>query len=196
MPPIVPPKLATYGETLGRNERRLRAESTRIRAFCRRAGGSGDIRKWCPEEETSWTPKQLISDANWQQEITRGSNSTNTSFGKGRTSPNRHVCAYHSGLVVAVGRSKAVIVIVAKQLLFLETLLQAVGRERSLAQTQPALGQPRNSATRPVLPDISSLRKFVTSLLSRSSEAISSRTSSSALPRRSAIWTLRRESSR
>lgn len=80
-----------------------------------------------PEEETSWTPKQLISDANWQQEITGNSNSTNTSFGKGWTSPNQGASgSIYGRLVVAIGRPKAVIVIVAEQPIFLETLLEAV----------------------------------------------------------------------
>lgn len=48
-----------------------------------------------------------------------------------------------SCLVVAIWRPKGVIIIVAKQLLFLKTLLEAVGRESGFARGQPALGQPQ-----------------------------------------------------
>lgn len=96
------------------------------------------------EEETSGAPKQLISDANWQQEITKGSDSTDTSFGKGWTSPHQGASgSIYGRLVVAIGRPKAVIVIVAEQPIFLKTLFKAVSRKRSLARSQPALGQPQ-----------------------------------------------------
>lgn len=96
-----------------------------------------------PEKHSHRAPRRLISRANRQWEITETINSTITSSGKGWTSTERgKITPFDSCLVVAIGRTKGVIIIVAKQLLFLETMLEAVGRESRLTRGQSALGQP------------------------------------------------------
>lgn len=83
------------------------------------------------------------------------------------------------------------IIVLAEQLMFLETFLELWSRKRRFARCQSALGQRQEFGNRPVLSDISSLRKLATNLRRRSSEAISSRTSSSASP---AVVAARRDS--
>jgi hypothetical protein len=59
-------------------------------------------------------------------------------------SPDRgKITPFDSRLVVAIGRVKGVIIIVAKQPVFLERLLKTVSRKRRFARGQPALGQPQ-----------------------------------------------------
>lgn len=87
-----------------------------------------------PEEHSHRAPKRLIFPANRQWEITGTINSTNTSSGKGWTSPDRgKITLSNSRLVVAIGRTKGVIIIVAEQLVFLETLIETVSRKRRFA---------------------------------------------------------------
>lgn len=87
-----------------------------------------------PEEHSHRAPKGLIFPANRQGKITGTINSTNTSSGKGWISPDGDkIVLFDSCLVVAIGRAKGVIIIVAEQLVFLETLLETVSRKRRFA---------------------------------------------------------------
>lgn len=87
-----------------------------------------------PEEHSHRAPKRLIFPANPQRKITDTINSTNTSSGKGWTSPDEdEITLSERRLIVAIGRAKAVIVIVAEQLVFLKTLLETVSGKRRFA---------------------------------------------------------------
>ncbi len=97
-----------------------------------------------PEEHSHRAPKRLIFPANRQGKITDTINSTNTSSGKGWMSPDRgKITPLDSRLVVAIGRPKGVIIIVAEQLVFLEMLLETVSGKRRFARGQPVFGQPQ-----------------------------------------------------
>ena len=87
-----------------------------------------------PEEHSHRAPKKLIFPANPQWKIAGTINSTNTSSGKGWMSSDKDkITLFGSRLVVAIGRPKGVIIIVAKQLAFLETPLETVSRKRCFA---------------------------------------------------------------
>ncbi len=95
-----------------------------------------------PEEHSHRAPKRLIFPANRQWKTTGTINSTNRSSGKGWTSPDRGKnTPSDNRLVVAIRRTKGVIIVLAEQLVFLETLLETISRKRRLARSQPALGQ-------------------------------------------------------
>ena len=87
-----------------------------------------------PGEHSHRASKRLIFPANRQWKITGTINSTNTWSEKGWTPPDRgKITLFDSCLVVATGRAKGVIIIVAEQLVFLEMLLKAVSRKRCFA---------------------------------------------------------------
>ena len=87
-----------------------------------------------PEEHSHRAPKRLIFPANRQWKITATINSTNTSSGKGWTYPDKaKFKPLDSRLVVAIGRSEGMIIVLAEQLLFFETLLEPLSRKRRFA---------------------------------------------------------------
>ncbi|WP_152536397.1 hypothetical protein [Sphingobium sp. C100] len=66
-----------------------------------------------PEEHSYWALKQLIYPANWQWEIDETINSTITSSGKGRMSPeSRKFALLDCGLAIATRRAKGMIIVV------------------------------------------------------------------------------------
>ena len=68
-----------------------------------------------PGEDCNRAPKQLIFRANQQRKITGTINSTNTSSGKGWTPPDMDkITPSDDRLVVAIGRGKGLIIIVAE----------------------------------------------------------------------------------
>ena len=87
-----------------------------------------------PEEHSHRAPKRLIFPANRQWKITGTINSTNTSSGKGWTPPDMDkITPSDDRLVVAVRWPKGLIIVVAEQLVFLETLLETVSGKRRFA---------------------------------------------------------------
>jgi len=114
------------------------------------ARSSGNL---VPEEHSHRAPKQLIFPANPQWKIAGTINSTNTPSGKGWMSSDRgKITLFGSRLVVAIGRAKGVIIIVAEQLAFLETLLETVSGKRRFTRGQPALGQRQEFGNAAVAP--------------------------------------------
>lgn len=91
-------------------------------------------RSLVPEEHSHRAPKRLIFLPNRQSKITCTINSTNTSPGKGWMWPDTgKITLFDSRLVIAMMWPKGVIVIVAEQLVFLETLLETVSGKRRFA---------------------------------------------------------------
>ena len=87
-----------------------------------------------PGEHSHRAPKRLIFPANRQWKITGTINSTNTSSGKGWTPPDMDkITPSDDRLVVAVRWPKGLIIVVAEQLVFLETLLETVSGKRRFA---------------------------------------------------------------